>query len=353
MSPVAQTTRVNALPKPHVRPSTVSATPFTLDQEFEVFGKWIDDPVWVPPKDASVEMADFMLRNFGMLASKVDCWTAVANEFRGKFTQVRQIEMKKASIRLPQSKLFVSVLEQHQFDQITDEVPRCVQTRLEEFLAGPGKQPGVKVYYLKPLCVEIEHELVFTSEDDVDAAIKQIQDEVFSAYRWMYAYRRPVHLGAQAIDLMLTAPRYLMKKIAEQKQRTIDAYQARLEFNRRKTALRACNVHRRTRTDGCTYDEMLSLTNPLERTDVINQYAAENLLSESERRRLMMIGVGSLPWFFALSIGISYLPALTLTVAPPVVMCDPAFVAEMPGANGALLKIGHFDKVRGVTHVEL
>ena len=38
---------------------------------------------------------------------------------------------------------------------------------------------------------------------------------------------------------------------------------------------------------------------------------------------------------------------------PPVVVCDPAFVAEMPGARGVLLKIGHFDEVGGVTHVEI
>jgi len=38
---------------------------------------------------------------------------------------------------------------------------------------------------------------------------------------------------------------------------------------------------------------------------------------------------------------------------PPLVMCDPAFVAEMPGEPGVLLKIGHFDEVAGVTHVEI
>ncbi|MBM4002792.1 MAG: hypothetical protein FJ295_05810 [Planctomycetes bacterium] len=47
-------------------------------------------------------------------------------------------------------------------------------------------------------------------------------------------------------------------------------------------------------------------------------------------------------------------PSLALTiVTPPVVFCDPAFVAEMPGSNGVVLKVGHFDEVRGVTHVEI
>ena len=41
--------------------------------------------------------------------------------------------------------------------------------------------------------------------------------------------------------------------------------------------------------------------------------------------------------------------AVTVTVAPPLVVCDPAFVAEMPDNPGVLLKIGHFDEVGGVT----
>jgi hypothetical protein len=35
-----------------------------------------------------------------------------------------------------------------------------------------------------------------------------------------------------------------------------------------------------------------------------------------------------------------------------VLVCDPAFVAEMPGSR-VVLKIGHFDEVAGVTHVEI
>ncbi|WP_186775666.1 hypothetical protein [Rubripirellula tenax] len=30
-----------------------------------------------------------------------------------------------------------------------------------------------------------------------------------------------------------------------------------------------------------------------------------------------------------------------------------AFVAEMPGSDGVVLKIGHFDEVAGVTRVEI
>jgi hypothetical protein len=38
---------------------------------------------------------------------------------------------------------------------------------------------------------------------------------------------------------------------------------------------------------------------------------------------------------------------------PPVVVCDPVFVAEMPGSRGVVLKIGHFDEVDGITHIEI
>jgi hypothetical protein len=37
----------------------------------------------------------------------------------------------------------------------------------------------------------------------------------------------------------------------------------------------------------------------------------------------------------------------------PIVVRDPSFVAEMPGSRGVVVKIGHFDEVDGVTHVEI
>ena len=102
---------------------------------------------------------------------------------------------------------------------------------------------------------------------------------------------------------------------------------------------------------------MLELTNPLRRTDVVEQYAIENQLSHAQRDQLMHIAVGALPWFVTLSLGVAQLASLavtlTVTTAPPVVVCDPVFVAEMPDAPGVLLKIGHFDEVDGVTHVEI
>ncbi len=143
----------------------------------------------------------------------------------------------------------------------------------------------------------------------------------------------------------------------QRKQKAVDAYQARLEFNRRKGALRACNLHRRLRTDGCTFDEMLALTNPPERDDVIEQFGIEQKLSKAQRDRLKMSAIQTIPWFVALSIGFSYATAyaasIVVTVAPPLMVCDPAFVAEMPGMPGVLLRIGHFDEVRGVTHIEI
>ena len=102
---------------------------------------------------------------------------------------------------------------------------------------------------------------------------------------------------------------------------------------------------------------MLELTNPLKREDVIEQYCVEQELSPVKQAQLLQMAAGSVPWFVALSftlysaVSLASI-ALTLT-APPVLVCDPAFVAEVPGSEGVVLKIGHFDEVGGVTHVEI
>ena len=145
-----------------------------------------------------------------------------------------------------------------------------------------------------------------------------------------------------------------MNYVVERRQKAIDAYHAQLEFKRRKLAFDAARTYRKCRTDGCTFDEMLELTNPLKRTDVIEQYCIEQELSQAKRAQLLRMAAGTVPWFVALSLTISYVSTLTMVVAtPPIVVCDPAFVAEMPGSRGVVLKIGHFDEVAGVTHVEI
>ncbi|TWU28236.1 hypothetical protein [Bythopirellula polymerisocia] len=113
-------------------------------------------------------------------------------------------------------------------------------------------------------------------------------------------------------------------------------------------------THRKYRTDGCSFDEILELTSPLERTDVIEQYCIEHELSRAKRAQLLSIAAGTVPWFVALSLTASYVSTLVWVVStPPIVVCDPVFVAEMPGSDGVVLKIGHFDEVGGVTHVEI
>ncbi len=335
-------------------PSTQSVS---LDQELEPFGSWVDDPIWVPPKDSSAAMAETMLTRTRPFTSQAKRWATVVDEHRSNFTQVRELDLNKASIRLPQGNFFVTVTEQKNFHQITDTIPDCVQTRLDEFLSGPGKRRGVKVYYLKPLCVEVGEELIMTTPDDLAAAIAKIQQEVFAEYRRQAPLRRTKAALIQAADLALAVPRSMVNYYVRRRQQVIDAYQAQLEFKRRKTALRAANAYRKCRTDGCTFDEMLELTNPIERRDVAEQYALEQDLSKAQREHLVQIAVDTLPWFMTLSLGISNLIslgiALSMTSAPPVIACDPAFVAEMPDAPGVLLKIGHFDEVGGVMHVEI
>ena len=66
----------------------------------------------------------------------------------------------------------------------------------------------------------------------------------------------------------------------------------------------------------------------------------------------MMASATHLPWFATLSLAAAKL-AVYVSTGVSVAVCDPAFVAEMPGSNGRLLKIGHFDEVGGVMHVEI
>jgi hypothetical protein len=229
-----------------------------------------------------------------------------------------------------------------------------VQTRLEEFLNGPNMKRGAKVYYLKPLSIDTGDELILTTREDLTAAITKIQEEVFGEYRRRARYRRPVEAMVAAANLGLAIPRAVVNYAVGRRQKSIDAYHAQLEFKRRKLAFDAARTHRKRRTDGCTFDEMLALTSPLKRTDVIEQYCIEQELSRAKRAQLLRMAAGSVPWFVALSLTVSYISTLTMVVAvPPIVVCDPAFVAEMPGSRGVVLKIGHFDEVAGVTHVEI
>lgn len=339
------------------RVDPATARPFTLEQELEPFGHWVGGPIWVPPKDASSAMAETMLGRSSLFDSKQKSWAAVVEQHRASFTQVREIELHEASIRLPKGKLFVTVLPQDRFHEITDAVPACVRTRLDEFLDGPGKQAGVKVYYLKPLCVEYGDELMLTSRQDLMAAITQVQDEVFAEYRRLYRRRLPQIALVTAANLALTIPRIVLSYRMRRRQRAVEAYQARLEFERRKTALRAKRVHGRCRTNGCSFDDMLALTNPLKPRDVIEQYSIEQQLSQAKRNQLFQLAAGGVPWFVSLAISVSWVAKVALSLgtllAPPVLVCDPVFVAEMPDSRGTLLKIGHFDIVGGVMHVEI
>jgi hypothetical protein len=340
-----------------VSPSIVDpaiAEPFTLEQELTPFGAWAGEPIWVPPKDASEAFAETMLRETGPFASKRRRWEAVLKKHRGDFTQVREFDLFQASIRLPKGKFFVTVTEQKHFDKITDPIPACVRTRLEEFLSGPGKKWGTKVYYLKPLCVEVGDDLVLTTCDDLTAAITKVQDEVFATYRRLALYRRPLQALAATANACLALPRAVMNHAVERRQKEIAAMQAHFEFERRKLALKTAETHRKLRTDGCTFDEILELTNPIKHTAVIEHYCDEQKLSDAKRAQLLSMAAGAVPWFLALSLTAYWVSTVVLTVTiPPIVVCDPAFVAEMPGSPGVLLKIGHFDQVAGVTHVEL
>ena len=164
----------------------------------------------MPPKDSSQSLAQTMLRESRPFASQDKRWATVVKKHRDDFTQVREIDLFQASIRLPRGRFFVTVTEQKHFDKITDPIPNCVQTRLDEFLSGPAMKQGAKVYYLKPLCVEIGNELILTTREDLVAAITKIQAEVFADYRRLALYQRPLQALVAIANLGLAIPRGLM-----------------------------------------------------------------------------------------------------------------------------------------------
>ncbi len=333
--------------------SNLGAAPQTPDQDLTHFGSWVGKPTWVPPKGCSAEFAKHLLGRFGAFSSKEDCWEAITKEHRARFTQVREIELPQASIRLPRGRLFVSVTERNRFDEIEDKIPKCVQTRLQEFLDGPGKKPGVKVYYLKPLCIEIGNDLVFTTREEIDQAITQIQSEVFAEYRGRYPLHFAGQLSIGLVNAALAIPRAVIQHYVAKKKREIEAFHAQVEFERRKRALEAADHWKKYRMTDCTFDEVIALTNTPDRRDVIDYYVDEHSLSKVDREMFLIASAISMPWFVALSVIAYQMAVISVTTTAAVTVCDPAFVAEMPGTKGCLLKIGHFDEVGGVMHVEI
>jgi hypothetical protein len=341
-----------------VRPSAVSGERVSFEQELTVFGHWSGSPTWVPPRNASLELAQSMLEYSSPRDSFEKRWRDLAQRCRKQFTQVRELDVAEDSIRLPKGCLFVTVTEKKDFDTITDKVPACVRTRLEEFLAGPGHRPGVQVYYLKPLCVEVDEKLIFTTAEELQAAIGAIQDQVQRHYSRKFVPHHLQKFVTGVTDSCLAWPRHVLKQWWAAQQRAIDVYQSKLEYERRKMVMEALEARRKCRTDDCTFDEFLSVTREVPREEVILRFAAEQALTARQRKELLMTaGQVSLPWFISLSCSLSLAASLAaklaVVMAPPVVVCDPVFVAEMPEARGELLKIGHFDEIGGVMHVEI
>jgi hypothetical protein len=87
-------------------------------------------------------------------------------------------------------------------------------------------------------------------------------------------------------------------------------------------------------------------------------FAAEQAFTARQRREVLMT-VGQVPllWFISLSCSLSLAATLAanraVVMAPPVVVCGPVCVAEMPEAHEQLLKIEHFDEIGRVMDVEI
>ncbi len=342
-----------------IRPSAVSREE-PLRQAprpgLDTFGAWAGDPIWAPPLDSAETLADEMVKLSRPFTSMEQRWEAVVRKHKNEFTQVREINLPRASIRLPEGKFFVAVTEQKHFDKIAETIPDAVQSRLDEFLYEHGDKPGLRVSYLKPLCVEVGDDLILTSREDLMAVIAKVQNEIFDEYKRRAPFRRTQDALAAVADRALAVPRYVMNFYVRQRQQAIAAFQARLEFERRKTAMDAASMHRRCRTNGCTFDEMLALTNPVQQARVIDRYSIDKKLSQAKRDQLLMLAAGSSPWWATLAMGAWHAYNIyqwSIAITPAVAVCDPAFVAEFPGQPGVLHKIAHFDEVGGVMHIEL
>lgn len=357
---VARTRQARAVRGP------ISARPFTLDQELEPFARWSGRPLWVPPRRRSEAFARTMLastfwpRSSVSDAARQQAWSAVLDAHRSEFVHVRGIDLFKESIRLPKGKLLVTLTEQDRFDSITDKVPACVRTRLDEFLEGPGKRAGVKVYYLKPLCIEVGDTLIFTTRSNVEAAVRSVQEEVFAEYRRMFTADLPRRAFDGLASAVMAIPRAMVAAYVDRQKKALDIQRSRLEFQRRKFALSVAMNHRQTFNSACSCDEMLQLMNPLREIDVVRHYAIEHDLSAAEFERMVQLAAGTLPWFVTFSLATAFVMSMTASItaqtaatASTVAVCDPVFVAELPESPGVLLKIGHFDEIAGVTHVEL
>lgn len=341
-----------------VRPSPVSSEPFSLDQELTLFGRWTSEPILVPPRDCSRELADSMLQHSSPREPFEKRWKDLAQRLPKQFAQVREIDIAQDSIRLPKGRLYVTVTEKKDFDTITDVVPACVQTRLEEFLAGPGQRPGVRVYYLKPLCIEDENRLIFTTAAELQEAIAAIQAQVLQQCRRRMVPHYLMKYVRGLIDGCTAPPQKALKYFWERKKRAIDVYQMKMEFERRKTVMEALQIRKQCRTDDCSFEEFLSVTRAANRNEVVWRFALERQMNARQFKNLVFSSTEvALPWFITLSCSISAAASLAAQLgallAPPVLVCDPVFVAELPEARGQLLKIGHFDEIDGVMHVEI
>jgi hypothetical protein len=146
----------------------------------------------------------------------------------------------------------------------------------------------------------------------------------------------------------------------DRQQKALETQRSRLEFQRRKFALETALNHRQTFRSECSCDEMLQLMSPVREIDVVKHYAIEHELSAAEFERMVQLAAGTLPWFVTFSLATAFVMSLTASITAQtaatttaVAVCDPVFVAELPESPGVLLKIGHFDEIAGVTHVEI
>ena len=89
------------------------------------------------------------------------------------------------------------------------------------------------------------------------------------------------------------------------------------------------------RQDGCSFDEILSMTTTPDRVDVIDHYVQESAMQNTDRQMFLLASSVALPWFAALSLAAFKMATVTVATGAAVTVCDPVFVAEMPKARAS------------------
>ena len=293
-----------------VSPSIVdpaTAEPFTLEQELKPFGAWVGKPIWVPPKDSSKTLAETMLRESRPFASQDKRWASVVKKHRSDFTQVRELDLFQASIRLPKGKILChgyrakALRQNYRSDtQLRANPPGGIlkRTRHEAGREGVLPQTALRRSWRR---ADPHH------GRRPDGRHHQGPRGSLCGVSTAGALPPAAgsHGGCRQPGFGHSSRGGEICRRAQTKGHRCAPGSPGIRAKKAGFAILP-KTYRKFRTDGCTFDEVLELTSPLKRTDVIDQYCTEQELSAAKRAQLLRMAAGTVPWFVALSLTVSF-----------------------------------------------